>query len=130
MGNPKTRQNAFVVLGFGAVLLVAGAVVGLVPFDSICGPAFFGLERTTTNLLDETICTSRHAGLIPTAIGLLIVGALTVVISGVVAAVAGSGATGRQSGLTAELRDLAQLRASGQLSDDEYTAAKAKLLDA
>ncbi len=48
--------------------------------------------------------------------------------TGPTAAPAGGGGTGWGGDVTARLQDLAQLRADGTLSDDEFTAAKAKVL--
>ncbi|TFD68977.1 SHOCT domain-containing protein [Cryobacterium ruanii] len=122
----------------GSAIIISGAIWGFFPISGDCGAPFIPAE--SSNFFTAGSCSTEAVGPRVGAIVAIVVG-LIVLIAAIhyflqLADVDVDPASERDAkptmierdSLTSELSELARLRASGALDDDEYRIAKARAL--
>lgn len=130
-----SRVMPTIILVLGALLLLAGTLAGTSRIDVVgqdCGSVFsprtYGASSVTAAYVD-VVCDNDRSARRTQVIVLLVTGAGAALAgAGRLAGRRRSAAVPTRAELTEELVRLHDLRQAGALSDEEYAAAKARLL--
>lgn len=152
MPSNRQRTGGFILIPVGAALILIGLLVGLTTKGGeFCGTPFH--PANSTNIFDESFCDAAHlgawAGFAWTAIVLGGVAALVGILLLIAASTSGGpsatpqasaavvrsaagerapAADGHESDIASQLAKLASLKDAGALTEDEFDAAKNRLL--
>lgn len=127
------RQGGWMLLVGGVVLVVAGLVAGLthlaaygVDCGSVFSPAGLEAGMGLGDILVDTACHSARNSRRVLTLALLVIGVVCAILGARL--VATSRRPRRAGGVPNELTRLAELHAAGVLTDEEYAAAKARVI--
>ena len=126
----SSRGNSGAVVTIvGVIFAAAGLLAGLIPTASYCGSIFN--PENPVNFFDDMACHDKYADRFGWMIGLFVVAGIILIV-GVIQLAQQKPSESNQitgGGISAQLVELSRLRASGALTDEQFEAAKNKLLE-
>lgn len=124
----RTNPGVVIVV-VGGVLAAAGLLAGLIPTASYCGSIFN--PENPLNFFDNMACDDNYNSRFAWMIGLFVVAGLTLLVGVIQLAQTQDSPTIAISteGIAGQLAELSRLRNSGALTEEQFEAAKQKLLN-